>query len=95
MKTLRVEVRQGSTMWTRDVSSFNDFLELIQENPFNKEKNKVDVWAVVYGEDGEECDTEYMGEFVWWLEDGDLYTADELNDEVELVSYDIRSYFAV
>lgn len=90
MKTLRVEVRQGSTMWSGDVKSFDEFLSVIGENPYNKDKNQVDVWAIE-----EECDTEYMGGFVWWLEDGDLYTADELNEEVELVSYDIRSYFAV
>lgn len=102
-KVLRVEVRQNGTMWQEDCESFAEFLEVISENPNNAEKNNVNVWAVVF-ESGykkqndfdEEFDTEFIGEFDYWLEDGELYTASELNeDQCDEVLTDIRNYFEV
>ena len=80
-KQVRVEVRQNGTMWVEECASFQEFLKAIAENPNNDEKNKVTAWF----------DGDFIGEFDYWLEDGEAYTASELNeDQCDEVLTDIR-----
>ena len=93
MNTVRVEVRQGSTSWTEDVNNLDEFFAAIEPNPYNAEKNIFDAWAVVYGDDGDECDTEYLGGAEYWLEDGEYMSANELNEEnCSEIFDDVRAY---